>query len=209
MRCVTDLTIAVSSLTGELTRERVALLEMRLCHEPCGTDPEGPAAQQVDAVIVTTAETHEQSTCNCSDVCVLQPTKLHRYHIQQEIMSFARMSFAYPVSRDVGLEGGSEYKRTRRGFGIQASSQPEINEAASAKKKQRRYHVYVGKLKENKLFSTTFTTLECPMCPTWFSFIAKREGRRHSAWASTTRTMKTLCTTPTNGQRGHSFVLIN
>ena len=30
---VTDLTIAVSSLTGELTRERVTLLEMCLCHE--------------------------------------------------------------------------------------------------------------------------------------------------------------------------------
>ena len=29
-----------------------------------GTDPEGPAAQQVDAVIVTIAETHEQSTNN-------------------------------------------------------------------------------------------------------------------------------------------------
>ena len=35
---------------------------MCLCYEPCGTDPDGPAAQQVVAVIVTTAETHEQST---------------------------------------------------------------------------------------------------------------------------------------------------
>ena len=61
---VTDLTIAVSSLTGELTtlREKFAQLEMRLCHEPCCTDSDGPAAQQIDAVIVTTAETHEQST---------------------------------------------------------------------------------------------------------------------------------------------------
>ena len=56
--------VTVSILTGELTtlRERVAMLEMRLCHEPCGTDPDGPAAQHVDAVVVTTAEIHEQST---------------------------------------------------------------------------------------------------------------------------------------------------
>ena len=54
---VTDLTIAVSSLTGELTtlREKVALLEMRLYDG-------GPAAQQVDWVRATTAETHEKST---------------------------------------------------------------------------------------------------------------------------------------------------
>ena len=54
---VTDLTIAVSSLTGELTtlREKVALLEMRLYDG-------GPAAQQVDGVRATTAETHEKST---------------------------------------------------------------------------------------------------------------------------------------------------
>ena len=37
--------------------------------------------------------------------------------------------------------------------------------------------------RRRKLSSTIFTTLECPMCQTWFSFNAKQEGRRHSAWA--------------------------
>ena len=106
---VTDLTIAVSSLTGELTtlREKVALLEMRLYDG-------GTAAHQVDGVRATAAETHEKSTnstvtdpdepaaqqadplidndprnsrnfhkqCrNCSDVSVLQPTKLRGCHL--------------------------------------------------------------------------------------------------------------------------------
>ena len=70
------------------------------------------------------------------------------HHIQQQMLPLARMCFAYSVRC-----------QTRSGFGIQASSRPEINGAASAKlrisaaatkfEKQRLYHVYVGKLKEN------------------------------------------------------------
>ena len=53
---------------------------------------------------------------------------------------------------------GQQRRRTRKGFGIQASTRSEIKGAASVKlrisaatkvEKQRLYHVYVGKLKEN------------------------------------------------------------
>ena len=136
---VTYLTIAVSSLTVELTtlREKVAMLEMRLYDG-------GPAAKQVDAVIATTAEIHEQSTnYNITDSdeqaaqqadavivmiaetqkqstnnTVTVPTSVSSSQLSYADVTshtttnadLARMSFAYPVSRDVGLEGGSEYK---------------------------------------------------------------------------------------------------
>ena len=182
---VTDLTIAVSILTGELTtlRERVAMLEMRLCHEPCGTDPDGPVAQHVDAVVVTTAEIHEQSTnytvtdpdgpaTQQADAVIVtiaetqeqatNNTETAPTSVYSSQLSYADVT-SHTTTNDVLGEddfclSGQQRRRTRRGFGIQASTRSEIKGAASVKlrisaatkvEKQRLYHVYVGKLKEN------------------------------------------------------------
>ena len=70
-------------------------------------------------------------------------------HIQQQMLSLARLCFAYPVSRDVGLEVGSEYKLLAD---LRSTEQLPPNSGYRQQpqnSKSSDYHVYVGKLKEN------------------------------------------------------------
>ena len=185
---VTDLTIAVSSLTGELTtlREKVALLEMRLYDG-------GPAAQLVDGMRATTAETHEKSTnytytvtdpdepaAQQADPVIDMIPETQELSTNKAVtvptsLSSSQRSYAdvtsHATTGDVTSAfrlPGQQRRRTRRGVGIQASSRPEINGAASSKlrissatkdDKQRLYHVYVGKLKENTSKKAVFDHL--------------------------------------------------
>ena len=88
---------------------------------------------------------------NCSDVCVLQPTKLRRCHITYNNKWCPWRGWLSLIrTAETSDQKGFRY--------VQASTRSEIKGAASVKlrisagrkvEKQRLYHVYVGKLKEN------------------------------------------------------------